>query len=494
MNAVSPMLAVQPLPAEQWQAALGIAVDAEITLLGSLLYNPESYGAVASIIRPYHFYEPVHRHVFAAFEECRTAGRRGSLQEVRQALGPKLIALNIAGDVNLSEYVIRISQEGPTTFSAVDGARAVRDYWGLRELFSAAMVGPEAMGLPDRVLRETFDKIDAVRMDIAESSAVRRSIGAIGADVLARAERIADGLEEEPGVTTGLPDLDRIMLGYRPGELVIIAGRPGMGKTTLATSSALACSAVEIDSRTGGAGFFALELGEEAIGARCLADLAWNPHGSAPTHSAIRSGNLHAADRSRLHFASEALAKRALEIDGRSSTTLGEIEASCRAMQRRMERRGQQLSVVFVDYLKQVRASDRYKGQRVYEIGEITAGLRVIAKRLAICVVLAVQLNRGVENREDKRPSLADLRESGDIENDADVVLMVYREAYYLRRDLRNATGDKAEELSLRLEGCENDLEILVPKNRNGDGEAMVKAFCDIGRSAVRPAYRGYRQ
>jgi replicative DNA helicase len=105
-----------------------------------------------------------------------------------------------------------------------------------------------------------------------------------------------------------------------------------------------------------------------------------------------------------------------------------------------------------------------------------------------------VQLNRGVESREDKRPTLADLRESGDIENDADVVLMVYREAYYLRRDLRNATGDKAEELSLRLEGCENDLEILVPKNRNGDGEATVKAFCDIGRSAVRPDYRGAGQ
>ncbi len=320
----------EQLPAEQWQAALNLAVDAEQSLIGSLLYNPDTYGAVASIIRPHYFSEPVHRQVFEAFQECRTAGRRGSLQEVRQALGPKLVAQNIAGDVNLSEYVVRLSQEGPTTFSAGDGARSVRDYWALRELFSAAMVGPEAMGLPDRVLRETFDRIDAVRMDIAESSAVRRSIGAIGADVLARAERIADGLEEEPGVTTGLPGLDRIVLGYRPGELVIIAGRPGMGKTTLATSSALACSAIETDSRAGGAGFFALELGEEAIGARCLADLAWNPHGATPTHSAIRSGNLHAADRSRLHFASEALAKRALEIDGRSSTSIGEIEASCR--------------------------------------------------------------------------------------------------------------------------------------------------------------------
>jgi hypothetical protein len=200
------------------------------------------------------------------------------------------------------------------------------------------------------------------------------------------------------------------------------------------------------------------------------------------------ASNASAADRSRLHFASEALAKRALEIDGRSSTSIGEIEASCQAMQRRRERRAQQLRVVFVDYLKQVRASDRYKGQRVYEIGEITAGLRDIAKRSAICVVLAVQLNRGVESREDKRPTLADLRESGDIENDADVVLMVYRESYYLRRDLRSAIGDKAEELSLRLERCDNDLEIVV--NRNGDGEATVRAFCDIGRSAVRPAYR----
>src|SRR5215203_6306534 len=189
----------EQLPKEQWQAALSLAVDAEQSLIGSLLYNPDTYGVVASIIRPHHFHEPVHRHIFDAFEECRTAGRRGSLQEVRQALGPKLVAVNLAEGVSLSDYVVRISQEGPTTFSTVDGARAVRDFWGLRELFSAAMVGPEAMGLPDRVLRETFDKIDAVRMDIAESSAVRRSIGAIGADVLARAERIADGLDYSRG-------------------------------------------------------------------------------------------------------------------------------------------------------------------------------------------------------------------------------------------------------------------------------------------------------
>jgi replicative DNA helicase len=152
MNAL--IKASVPLPAEQWQVALGLAVDAEISVLGSLLYNPDTYGAVASILRSHHFHEPVHRHIFEAFEECRTAGRRGSLQEVRQALGPKLVGQNVAGDVNLSDYVIRISQEGPTTFAAGDGARAVRDYWALRELFSAAMVGPEAMGLPDRVLRE----------------------------------------------------------------------------------------------------------------------------------------------------------------------------------------------------------------------------------------------------------------------------------------------------------------------------------------------------
>jgi hypothetical protein len=147
MNGFAPIKASGPLPAEQWQAALGLAIDAEIALLGALLYNPDTYGALASIIRPHHFYEPIHRQIFEALQECRTAGPRGSLQEVRQALGPKLVAQNIAGDVNLSEYVVRISQEGPTTFSAVDGARTVRDFWALRELFSAAMIGPEAMGL-----------------------------------------------------------------------------------------------------------------------------------------------------------------------------------------------------------------------------------------------------------------------------------------------------------------------------------------------------------
>lgn len=174
-----------------------------------------------------------------------------------------------------------------------------------------------------------------------------------------------------------------------------------------------------------------------------------------------------------------------LVIDHRSSITIGEIEATCRVVKRRLEREGRAFGVVIIDYLKQVRATERYRGQRVYEIGEITSGLRDIAKRLGLCVVLLAQLNRSVENRENKRPTLGDLRESGDIENDADVVLLLYRDAYYLAREAREAEPEKARELTAKLQAAEHELEVIIAKNRNGEGERTLPLFCDIGRSVV---------
>ncbi|WP_201829617.1 replicative DNA helicase [Microvirga zambiensis] len=472
---------------DRWAESLKLAFDAEQGLLGCLLINPESYGLASSLVKPEYFTEPLHRKVYEAMAECRRAGRKGSLGELRHALGATALSQDLGGGVTITDYLGRLRDDGTTHLSVSDYARTVRDYWAIRCLIATASV--DMAGLPENLLKTAFDKLDTLRMEISDATGTRESIGSIGADVLARAERIADGEEEEPGATTGLPDLDRAMLGYRPGELIIVAGRPGMGKSTFGTSSALATANVTRDGRHCGVGYFALELGREAIGARCLADLAYE-RANSPTHSAIRGGQIDRYDRDLLHRASQDLQGRALEIDGRSVATVGEIEATCRAMQRRFERQGSRLGVVFIDYLKNVTASDRYRGQRVYEVGEITTGLRDIAKRLGICVVLLVQLNRGVEGRDDKRPTLADLRESGDIENDADVVLMLYRHAYYLRRDMRAADPAQQAALMHELTECENKLEIIIPKNRNGEGEQTIHVFCDIGRSAIRPLAR----
>ncbi|WP_375460033.1 replicative DNA helicase [uncultured Enterovirga sp.] len=474
--------------ADTWRNEVGLAVDDEQGLLGSLLMWPDSLAGAVAFVRPDHFIEPIHRSLFEAMADCHRAGMRSSIGEVKAALGKRAGASEVAPGIDLAAYMARLRDDGATAASTMDYARRVRANSAIRALASA-IPDAGASGLPEDRLSAAFDRIDAIRAEVGEGAGSGASVGSIAQGVLGRAVDIAEGTRPEPGITTGLPDLDRAILGYRPGELIVAGGRPGMGKTTFATSSALKASDPH-GQRTAGALFFGLELGAEAVGARCLADIAYDRF-SSPTHSAIRAGRLDQHQIQQLRTAECRLNELDLEIDHRSIATVGEIEAKCRAVQRRFERQGKRLGVVFVDYLKQVKAGDRYRGNRVYEIGEITAGLRGLAKRLEICVVLLVQLNRGVEQREDKRPTLADLRESGDLENDADVVLLLYRPAYYLRRELQSA-GDaaEAEVLTHKLEMAEHDLDVIVAKNRNGEGELSIPLFCDIGRSAVRSLAR----
>jgi len=175
-----------------------------------------------------------------------------------------------------------------------------------------------------------------------------------------------------------------------------------------------------------------------------------------------------------------------LHIDDSSNLSVGEISARTRAMADRFSRQGKRLQFVYIDYLKFVRATDRYRGQRHYEIGEISSGLKSLAKDLDIAVVLLAQLNRDVEKREDKRPQLSDLRESGDLEADADKVLMLYRESYYhAMKQPNEADREKFSQWLIDSEKSHNRIELLVEKNRMG-ATGKIEAFCDVGASAIR--------
>ncbi|MFG1299469.1 DnaB-like helicase C-terminal domain-containing protein [Xanthobacter sp. V3C-3] len=229
---------------------------------------------------------------------------------------------------------------------------------------------------------------------------------------------------------------------------------------------------------------FSLEMPAEEIGARILSDQAFR-HGSPITSKAIFEGHLDAHQMQEVEKSASDLAGLNLLIDTSAGLSVGEILARTRSAADEMKARGARLRVVVIDYLKFVRASDRYRGQRVYEVGEITAGLKALAKDLGVCVVLLAQLSRAVEQRADKRPELSDLRESGDIEADADVVLLLFREAYYLK--------DKTDPDSMaRLLACENALEIIIAKCRMG-AVGVVETFCHPGASTVRDrGTRGY--
>ena len=466
------------------------ALAAEQAFFGALFNSPESYINAASIIKPEYFIYPLHSSLLNAFIECRNSGLKGDLTEICRCLGSKAEDLTDQ-DETVRAYCVKLFTNA-ITLSASRYAKEVRDYWSLRQLRNV-MTKSFQGGLPENNLNDVFDRFDEIRRERADEGCSSASVEELCMAVLEQSAKISSKQEKEPGLTTGIPELDRIMLGFRPGELVIIAGRPGAGKSTVATSLALAASHTSKGDRRGGVGFLGLELGDNAIGARMLADICSGER-DAPSHSDIRAGRITDNQLWMMQDARDKLRQHSLMIDYRSSVTVSDVEAICRSWQRDFEKQGRKLEAVFVDYLKQVRTSDRYRGNRVYEIGEITAGLRDIAKRLQICVILLVQLNRAVESRGDKRPMLADLRESGDIENDADVVLMIYREAYYLKRELRTADVNAFPELNLRCKQLENALEVIVTKNRNGEGEATVHVYCDIAHSAVRPLIKGAYQ
>lgn len=446
------------------------AVEAEQSLLGAIFQNNDAYSIAASIVRPDHFFEPIHARIFELCGEAIAAGR---------VVTPITLKDKIPDDLGIGissfEYLIRLHTEATTVLNTPDYALTIRDMWGLRrvaelaEMAAAKVVKPGAD--PKASISDLLTHLDQVRADLDDRAGLSKSAGECAVDILHRIERIQLG-EIDHGISTGVKKLDDAIGGLKGGELVIVAGRPGMGKTIVGAGFARAAA------RAGsGVALFSLEMGEEQITSRILADIAFHPQVQI-TGKEIIEGRVDERGIRRLQDAADEMHRLALHIDFSTNLTVGEIAAKVRVLRDKFRARGTRLGVIVIDYLKFVRASERYRGQRVYEVGEITAGLKALAKDMGICVVLLAQLNRAVEQRSDRRPELSDLRESGDIEADADVVLLLFREAYYLK--------DKDDEESIaKMIDCENKLEIIIAKCRMG-ATGTVDAFCHPGASAIR--------
>lgn len=293
--------------------------------------------------------------------------------------------------------------------------------------------------------------------------------------------------EAAPIVTTGLTDLDRVLGGWPRGELTICAGRPAMGKSTLGVSTALR------SAKAGhGVALFSLEMTRKQVGARMIADMAYVQRDRV-AYEDIGNRNVAPHHVERVKRAAEALALLPIMVEEQRGITMASIAARAKAIAQDMDRKGKRLDVVMVDHIGLVRASDRYAGFRHREIAEITDGLAGIAKELDCAVVGLCQLNRGVEGRENKRPGLSDLRDSGSIEEDASAVVFVYREAYYLQMQGQLDDAQREMERRANIDRCENTMELIVAKNRNGR-TGIVRAFTDMGASAIRNLNFGERR
>lgn len=446
------------------------ALAAEQALIGAIFVNNDALARVSGIVRAEHFFEPIHARIFELCTDAISSGRVASPVTMHS----RLAGTDILGMTPI-QYLARLTSDATTVINAPDYALSVRDAWARRQVIevsgaaAASLCGPD--GDPKSAISDLLHGLDQIRAELDDRRSARQHISECVGSVLMRVDAIKAGTIET-GASTGLRELDGAIGGLQPGRLVVVAGRPGMGKTIVGANLARATA-----QAGNGCALFSLEMPVEEIGARILSDHAFHPN-IAVTSKQIYEAELDERQMARVNAAADDLAKIPLLIDASPTLTVGEICARTRAAADRFRKQGITLKVVVIDYLKFVRASDRYRGQRVYEVGEITSGLKAMAKDLGVCVILLAQLNRAVETRADKRPELSDLRESGDIEADADIVLLLFREAYYLK--------DKSDAASMaRMALIEDKLEIIVAKSRMG-ATGPVLAYCHPGASVIR--------
>lgn len=453
-------------------------VEAEAAFLGALLVNNDVHGRVSDFLRPEHFVEEIHRRIWEVASALIRDGCVASPVTLKTWLGDHDL-----GGITVPRYLAQLAADATTILNAVDYARMLVNLAARRRLLDiAAELDAVAFDAPvnhapERIIEAAETALMDVRSrDLAHVRTTRLDAGAAAVEVLADVDRIRSGEARDEGACTGLPSLDQDTGGLRPGDLWVVAGRASMGKSAVAT-------ALAIGAARGGAGvlFYPLEIGKGQATARLLSALAYSAHRSI-TYAQIMRGEVDDDERARLDDAARRLNAMPLVLDTSDSATLPAIAARVRAEHDRMARRGVRLGVVILDYVAFVNASDRYKGQRVHEVGEISVGLKQLAKSLGVCVVLLAQVNRQTENRDDKRPTIADLRDSGSLEQDADVVALLYRDNYYVERSTAYQRGEP--DAVVKANDTRHELEIILGKNRTGATRSH-RLWCDMGASLI---------
>lgn len=451
-----------------------VSIEMEQSVLGSILNDNENLIKLHGIVKKDHFWEALHRDLFEAMEALIHNGKPATVRSLKVALSDDMISEG----VTTSQYLAMLEQDALPFEIVLDDAKTLRDLAARRQMMDVARAvmqpkSEDVLKLAGAVI-ESFDQI------VAEQATPSSRSSTIATTMARSVEAIAHAYQNEGriiGMTTGIQKLDRKLLGFHRGDLIVMAGRPGMGKSALAV-----CNARRMAEAGHRGIIFSQEMGDVALGQRMLADKMFDQ--GPVNYFAFRSGKFAEALFPRVQAAAEELAQLPLTIEPQSSQTVSQIAARARQAKRRTG-----LDFIIVDHLQITKPSKQYQN-RVHQIGEITSGLKALAKDLDIAVILLSQLSRTVESREDKRPMMSDLRDSGDIEQDADVVIMLYRAMYYLER--REPPMGSAEHAAWQTEVLRNTnkLELLVEKQRAGP-TGTVEVFCNIGANAVRDLAEG---
>lgn len=457
-------------------------IEVEQALLGAILVNNEAFYRVSDFLEPRHFYEPIHQQIYEVAGSLIRAGKIASPVTLKTFIPAET---DIAG-LNPAQYLARLAAEATTIINSEDYGRNIHDLATRREIITVGedMVNFAFDAPPDLTPQAQIEDVERRLYALSETGKYGSGFMSFGnaaklATDLASLAYQRDG--KLSGFATGLTDLDERMGGLQKSDLIIVAGRPGMGKTALATNIAYNIAAEyvgepqpngTIDTVSGGiVGFFSLEMSAEQLATRILSEQI------EISSSRIRRGEINDAEFSKLAEAARQFERTPLYIDETGGLSIAQLSARARRLKRQ---RG--LDVMVVDYIQLLSGSGRRSSEnRVQEVTEITTGLKALAKELNVPIIALSQLSRQVEARDDKRPQLSDLRESGSIEQDADVVLFVYREEYYLKNSEPKNT-DKPEDVATwqqKMDAARGRAQLIIGKQRHGPTGTVDVTFED---------------
>jgi replicative DNA helicase len=445
-------------------------IEAEQALLGAILVNNEAFYRVSDFLEPRHFFEPIHQNIYQLARDLIRAGKIATPVTLKTFLDANIDI----GGLNVSQYLARLAAEATTIINAEDYGHTVYDLSIRRDLIQ---VGEDMVNLAydapvDFAPRSQIEDAERRLYELAETGRYDGGFQLFSNSLTTAIDMAAHAFQRDgklSGMATGLDDLDRMMGGLQPSDLIILAGRPGMGKSALATNIGYNVAKawqgeVRPDGHTvttngGIVGFFSLEMSAEQLATRIIAEQTGIPS------NLIRRGGISEGDFERIKDHSIELQNLKFYVDETGGLSVAQLAARARRLKRQ---RG--LDLLIVDYLQLLQGSTRRSSEnRVQEITEITTKLKALAKELNVPILALSQLSRQVESRDDKRPQLSDLRESGSIEQDADVVMFVFREEYYhqMRKPLENNREKFAEWLA-EGEKVHGKAEVIIGKQRHG--------------------------
>ena len=460
-------------------------IEAEQALLAALLTSNSVYERISDFLRPEQFYDDVNGKIFEAIAKLLENNQLADPLTLKNYFLQKDEMELIGGD----RYLIELAKNAPILSNTATYGKLIYDLYQRREILKISdEITNEANSFdPETNASQIIEKAEVKLYNLSSSGEISQDFKKFSTSLVEAINSAESAYKREgqlSGIPTGFTDLDQLLGGLHKTDLIIIAGRPSMGKTALATNIAFKMvntKSMDDENKKNIVGFFSLEMSSEQLATRILAE------DSSISSEKIRRGQFNSNDFQKIVKSSQTLGDLSLYIDDSPNLSISALRTRARRLKRKYG-----LNAIVIDYLQLIRPSLSRPDNRVLEIAEMTRNLKSLAKELNIPVLCLSQLSRQVEQRDDKRPQLSDLRESGAIEQDADVVMFIYREEYYIERKEPSSGTEDYQKWQEKMAKIHNVAEVLVAKQRHGPigkvtlhFEGSITKFSNLSKSQI---------